>query len=75
MNAPVNRAAVQSALQATQEMASSLQADLAARECAAQAPNWGGRALLWSLRARIEELQAQLHAATAELINRPERCA
>lgn len=57
-----DRAALHAALQDNLAMARQLQADLAVRECAAMATDWKGRALLWSLRARIDELRAQLQA-------------
>lgn len=37
-------------------------ADLAVREAAAMAPNWRGRALLWSIDGRIDELRAEIAA-------------
>lgn len=59
------RAALHAALQDNLAMTRRLQADLAAREYARQAADWNGRALLWSLRARVDELRAQLQAASA----------
>jgi hypothetical protein len=55
-----DRAALHSALQDTLAMARAAQADLAVRECATMAPQWRGRALLWSLKARADELRAQI---------------
>ncbi|WP_158289051.1 hypothetical protein [Rubrivivax albus] len=42
-----------------------LAVDLAAREATAGAPNWRGRALLWSIEARIAELQGEIEAQGA----------
>lgn len=73
MNATPDRAALHAALQDNLAMARSLQANLAVRECAAMATDWNGRALLWSLRARIDELRAQLQAPAAPAVTAAQR--
>lgn len=64
-------AALHAALQDNLAMARQVQADLAVRECAAMAPDWRGRALLWSLKARIDELRAALQAPHAPPTREP----
>lgn len=58
----LDSAALHAALQDNLAIARALQADLAVREAAAMAPDWRGRSLLWSVKARVDELRAQIAA-------------